>query len=308
MGDGDWLAERFQVHRSRLHAVAYRMLGSLSEADDAVQETWLRLSRADTGGVDDLGKWLTTVTARVCLDLLRARTARREEPLGVHLPDPIISHAETPDPEQEALLAEGVGLALLVVLEQLAPAERLALVLHDTFAVPFEEIAAVLGRSPAATRKLASRARRRVRASPSLPDADLDHQREVVDAFLAAARNGDLDALVAVLDPDVVVHADWGRAPAGASRTLRGARPVAEQALAFSRRASSAQPVLVNGTAGVVATAHGRPVAVMSFTVGRGRIVEIDILADVARLRRLDLAILDTETRRSGSSPKSSAR
>ena len=225
MDEGDWLVERFQTHRGHLYAVAYRMLGSLSEADDAVQEAWLRLSRAGTGGVDDLGRWLTTVVARVCLDMLRSRAARREELLGVHLPDPIIGRPDAPDPEQEALLGDAVGLALLVVLEELAPAERLALVLHDTFAVPFEEIAAILGRSPAATRQLASRARRRVRASTTLPDADLARQRRVVDAFLAAARNGDLDALVAVLDPDVVVRADWGKVPAGASRTLRGRGP-----------------------------------------------------------------------------------
>jgi RNA polymerase sigma factor (sigma-70 family) len=291
--DHDWLAERFQAHGTHLRAVAYRLLGSLSEADDALQEAWLRVSRSGTGGVDNLGGWLTTVVARVCLDLLRARTARREELLGVHLPDPIISHPDALDPEEEALLAEGVGLALLVVLEQLAPAERLALVLHDTFAVPFEEIAAILGRSPAAARQLASRARRRVRASAPLPDADLTHQRKVVDAFLAAARNGDLDALVAVLDPDVVVRADWGGVPAGASRMVRGARAVAEQALAFSRRAPLGRPALVNGAAGVVVAAGRRLVAVMGFTVRRDRIVEIDILADPGRLRRLDLAVLD---------------
>jgi len=293
MDEGDWLVERFQTHRAHLRAVAYRMLGSLSEADDAVQETWLRLSRVGTGGVDNLGRWLTTVVARVCLDMLRSRAARREEPLGVHLPDPIIDPPDAPDPEQEALLGDAVGLALLVVLEELAPAERLALVLHDTFAVPFEEIAAILGRSPAAARQLASRARRRVRASTALPDADLARQRRVVDAFLAAARNGDLDALVAVLDPDVVVRADWGKVPAGASRTLRGASAVAKQALAFSQRARSVRPALVNGTAGVVADTGGRLLAVMGFTVRRGKIVEIDILADRARLRRLDLAVLD---------------
>jgi RNA polymerase sigma factor (sigma-70 family) len=292
MGDGDWLAERFQAHGLHLRAVAYRMLGSLSEADDALQEAWLRASRAGTGGVDNLGGWLTTVVARVCLDMLRSRTARREEPLGTHLPDPIVGHGDTPDPEQEALLAEGVGLALLVVLDTLAPAERLALVLHDSFAVPFEEIAAILGRSPAATRQLASRARRRIRAAAPVPDTDLAHQQTVVDAFLAAARNGDLDALVEVLDPDVVVRADWGRVPAGASRTVRGARAVAEQALSFSRRAPLARPVLVNGAAGVVVAAGGRPVAVMGFTVRHDRVVEIDILADPARLRRLELTVL----------------
>jgi RNA polymerase sigma-70 factor, ECF subfamily len=294
MDEGDWLAERFQTHRPHLRAVAYRMLGSFAEADDAVQEAWLRLSRADPpSGADDLGRWLTTVVARVCLDALRSRTARREEPVGVHLPDPIISHQDALGPEQEALLAEGVGLALLVVMEQLAPAERLALVLHDTFAVPFDQIAAILGRSPAAARQLASRARRRVRAAAALPDADLARQQEVVDAFLAAARDGDLDALVAVLDPEVVVRADWGRVPAGASRMARGARAVAEQALSFSRFARFARPALVNGAAGVVAAADGRLLAVLGFTVRHDRIVEIDILADPERLRRLDLAALD---------------
>ena len=294
MDEGDWLAERFQAQRPRLRAVAYRLLGSLSEADDAVQDTWLRLSRADPpSGTDDLGRWLTTVVARVCLDLLRSRTARREELLGVHLPDPIVGHQDALGPEEEALLAEGVGLALLVVMEQLAPAERLALVLHDTFAVPFDQIAVILGRSPAAARQLASRARRRVRASATLPDTDLAHQRKVVDAFLAAARDGDLDALVAVLDPEVVVRADWGGVPAGASRMVRGARAVAEQALSFSRFARFARPALVNGNAGVVADAGGRLLAVLGFTVRHDRIVEIDILADLARLRRLDLAALD---------------
>ena len=294
MDEGDWLAERFQTHRPRLRAVAYRMLGSLSEADDAVQEAWLHFSRADPpSGTDDLGRWLTTVVARVCLDTLRSRTARREEPLGVHLPDPIISHEDALGPEEAALLAEGVGLALLVVMEQLAPAERLALVLHDTFAVPFEEIAAILGRSPAAARQLASRARRRVRASAALPDADLGRQRKVVDAFLSAARNGDFDALVVVLDPEVVVRADWGGVPAGASRLVRGVRTVAEQALSFSRFARFARPALVNGAAGVVADTDGRLLAVLGFTVRHDRIVEIDILADPARLRRLDLATLD---------------
>jgi hypothetical protein len=233
------------------------------------------------------------VVARVCLDTLRSRAARREEPLGVHLPDPIICHHDALGPEEEALLAEGVGLALLVVMEQLAPAERLALVLHDTFAVPFDQIAAILGRSPAATRQLASRARRRVRASATLPDADLAGQRKVVDAFLAAARNGDLDALVSVLDPEVVVRADWGGVPAGASRMARGARVVAEQALSFSRFARFARPALVNGAAGVVAEVGGRLLAVVGFTVRHDRIVEIDILAGPARLRRLDLAALD---------------
>jgi RNA polymerase sigma-70 factor (ECF subfamily) len=293
MDEHDWLAERFEEHRTHLRAVAYRMLGSLSEADDAVQETWLRLGRADTSSVENLGGWLTTVVARVCLDLLRARTSRREQPLDTHLPDPIVSPQEGVDPEQQALLAEGVGLALLVVLETLAPAERLAFVLHDLFAVPFEEIAAIVGRSPATARQLASRARRRVQGA-AVPDADLARQRAVVDAFLAAARGGDFAALLAVLDPDVVVRADRGAVPAGASRELRGARAVAEGALTFSRLARFVRPALVNGAAGVVSWAPGgRPIAVLGFTITRGRIVEIDILADPARLRQLDLAVLD---------------
>jgi len=293
MDEHDWLAERFEEHRTHLRAVAYRMLGSLSEADDAVQETWLRLGRADTSSVENLGGWLTTVVARVCLDLLRARTSRREQPLDTHLPDPIVSPQEGVDPEQQVLLAEGVGLALLVVLETLAPAERLAFVLHDLFAVPFEEIAAIVGRSPATARQLASRARRRVQGA-AVPDADLARQRAVVDAFLAAARGGDFAALLAVLDPDVVVRADRGAVPAGASRELRGARAVAEGALTFSRLARFVRPALVNGAAGVVSWAPGgRPIAVLGFTITRGRIVEIDILADPARLRQLDLAVLD---------------
>src|SRR5829696_353943 len=286
------LAERFQAHQPRLRAVAYQMLGSLSEADDAVQEAWLRVSRAGTGGVDNLGGWLRTVVARVCLDMLRSRAARREEPLGVHLPDPVISQPDVLDPEQEALLAEAVGLALLVVLDTLAPAERLAFVLHDTFAVPFEEIAAILGRSPAATRQLASRARRRVRASPARPDADLAGQQRAVDAFLAAARNGDLEALVAILDPDVVARADSGRVPVRVPTVLRGARAVAEQALAFAHRAPYGRPALVNGAAGVVVAAGAHLIAVMGFTVTDGKITEIDILADPERLRHLDLTAL----------------
>jgi RNA polymerase sigma factor (sigma-70 family) len=286
------LAERFQAHHARLRAVAYQMLGSLSEADDAVQEAWLRVSRAGTGGVDNLGGWLTTVVARVCLDMLRSRAARREEPLGVHLPDPVISQPDVLDPEQEALLADAVGLALLVVLDTLAPAERLAFVLHDTFAVPFEEIAAILGRSPAATRQLASRARRRVRASPARPDADPAGQQRAVDAFLAAARNGDLEALVAILDPDVVARADWGKVPVRVPTVLRGARAVAEQALAFAHRAPYGRPALVNGAAGVVVAAGARLIVVMGLAVTDGKITEIDILADPERLRHVDLTAL----------------
>ncbi len=293
MDQGDWLAQRFEEHRAHLRAVAYRMLGSLSEADDAVQEAWLRLDRADTGGVENLGGWLTTVVARVCLDMLRSRRSRREEPLDAHLPDPVVGPADGTDPEHEALLADAVGLALLVVLDTLAPAERLAFVLHDLFAVPFDEIGAIMGRSPAAARQLASRARRRVQAAATVPDADRSRQRDVVDAFLAAARTGDFDALLAVLDPDVVLRADVGAVPAGASRRIRGASAVAEQALSFAWRARFAHPALVNGAAGLVVAAHDRPLAVMGFTVARGRIVGIDILADPDRLRRLDLAGLD---------------
>jgi RNA polymerase sigma factor (sigma-70 family) len=293
MGEGDWLAERFEAHRLQLRAVAYRMLGSLTEADDAVQEAWLRLSRADTSGVENLGGWLTTVVARVCLDTLRARSSRREQPLGVHLPDPILSRVDGLDPEQQALLAEGVGLALLVVLDTLAPAERLAFVLHDTFAVPFEEIAAIVGRSPAATRQLASRARRRVQAAAAVPDADLARQRSVVDAFFAAARRGDFDALVAVLDPDVVLRADRGAVPVSPAKVVRGAPAVARQALTFARPALFVRPALVNGAAGVVVASGGRPFSVMGFTVRGGKIVEIDVLADPARLRQLEVALLD---------------
>src|SRR5437870_3106431 len=250
--DHDWLAERFEEKRGHLRAVAYRMLGSLSEADDAVQEAWLRLSRSDASEIENLGGWLTTVVARVCLDALRSRKSRREEPLGAHLPDPIVTREGRIDPEQEALLADSVGLALLVVLETLAPAERLAFVLHEMFDVPFEEIAAIVGRSPVAARQLASRARRRVRGVTAVPDVDLVHQREVVDAFLAAARGGDFNALLAVLDPDVVLHADGGAAAPGATREVRGARLVARQALTFSRLAYPSQWVLVNGAAGIV--------------------------------------------------------
>jgi len=288
--EGDWLATRFERNRTRLRAVAYRMLGSLSEADDAVQDAWLRLSRADSSRVDNLDGWLTTVVSRVCLDRLRARTLRREEPmgLGVHLPEPIISLQDQIDPEQQVLLAEGVGLALMVVLQTLTPAERLAFVLHDAFAVPFDQIAAIVGCSPAAARQLASRARRRVKGAATVPDADLSRQQAAVNAFLAAARDGDIEALVAVLDPNVVLRADRGAMPLGASRVVRGARAVAEGALTFARLGRYARPALVNGAAGVVArTPDGRLLAVMGFTVSRGKIVEIDILADPERLRRL---------------------
>jgi len=296
MDEHDFLAERFEEHRARLRSVAYRMLGSTSEADDAVQEAWLRFGRSDTGDVDNLGGWLTTVVARVCLNMLRSRRSRREDPLddplGGRMPDPVVGRADGADPEREALLADSVGLALLVVLDTLSPAERLAFVLHDTFGVPFAEISPIVGRTPAAARQLASRARRRVRGATPVPDADLTRQREVVDAFLAAARGGDFGALVAVLDPDVVLRADYGAA--GASRLVRGARAVAGQALTFSRLAPFSRPALVNGAAGAVTAPGGEPVAVMAFTVAGGKIVEIDILADPERLGRLDLpAVLD---------------
>jgi RNA polymerase sigma factor (sigma-70 family) len=292
MDEDERLAESFEEHRTHLRAVAYRMLGSLSGADDAVQGSWLRLSRSDTAEIENLRAWLTTVVARVSLDMLRSRKSRREEPLGPHVPEPIVSRADGVDPEHEALLADSVGLALLVVLETLAPPERLAFVLHDMFAVPFDEIAPLLERSPAATRQLASRARRRVRGAAPAPDADLTRQREVVDAFLAAARDGDFDALVAVLDPDVVLRVDRGAVPRGASREVRGAQAVVDQARTFAPLVASARPALVNGAAGVVVAPRGRAVAVAGFTIAHGRIVEIDLLADPARLRNLDLTVL----------------
>jgi RNA polymerase sigma factor (sigma-70 family) len=293
MDERDWLAASFEEHRSRLRAVAYRMLGSLSEADDAVQEAWLRLSRSDRSDVDNLGAWLTTVVARISLNMLRSRATRREEPIGVRVPEPIVDRAEGVDPEHEALLADSVGLALLVVLEMLSPPERLAFVLHDMFAVPFDEIAPIVGRSPEAARQLASRARRRVQDRHAASDADRDTQRKLVQAFLAASRDGDFDALVAVLDPDVVLRADLGPGPGGGWREVRGAAAVAGQALTYSRLGLVIKPALVNGAAGAVSTFHGEPFSVGGFTVRGGRIAEIDILADRERLRRLDLTILD---------------
>jgi RNA polymerase sigma factor (sigma-70 family) len=290
----EYLVQQFEGHRGHLRAVAYRMLGSVTEADDALQESWLRLSRSDTSGVDNLGGWLTTVVARVCLDMLRSRKSRREEPLGAHLPEPIVSREDGVDPEHEALLADSVGLALLVVLETLAPAERLAFVLHDMFAVPFDEIAPIVGRSPAAARQLASRARRRVQGAAPAPDVDLARQRQVVDAFLAASRGGDFEALVALLDPDVVLRVDRGAVRPGASREVRGAAAVAAQVLTFAPRlARFARPALVNGAAGYVVAPRGRPLAVTGFTVANGKIVAMDVLADPARLRELDLTVLD---------------
>src|SRR5918992_5172889 len=282
----DYLAQQFEAHRTHLRAVAYRMLGSVSEADDAVQESWLRLSRSDPSRIENLGGWLTTVVGRVCLDMLRSRRSRREEPLGPHVPEPIVSREDGVDPEHEALLADSMGLALLVVLETLAPPERLAFVLHDMFGVPFDEIAPIVGRSPAAARQLASRARRRVQQDAPEPDADVARQREVVDAFLAAARGGDFDALVAVLDPDVMLRVDRGAVrPAG--REVRGATAVLEQVLSYAGGARFARPALVNGAAGFVVAPQGRSVAVAGFTVAHGKVVEIDLLADPERLRRL---------------------
>jgi RNA polymerase sigma-70 factor, ECF subfamily len=291
MDEADWLAERFEEHRPRLRGVAYRMLGSVSEADDAVQEAWLRLSRADAGAVENLGAWLTTVVARVSLNVLRSRQVRREEPLGVRVPDPIVDRADGVDPEHEALLADSVGLALLVVLETLSPAERLAFVLHDMFAVPFDEIAPIVDRSPEAARQLASRARRRIQGENTVPDADLGTQREVVAAFLAAARDGDFQALLEVLDPDVVLRADLG--PLGGWREVHGARAVAGQALFYSRLGLITRPALVNGAVGTVATLDGELFSVGGVTVRGRRIVAMDILADPARLCELDLAPLD---------------
>jgi RNA polymerase sigma-70 factor (ECF subfamily) len=291
MDEREWLAERFEEHRARLRAVAYRMLGSLSEADDAVQEAWLRLSRSNADEVENLGGWLTTVVGRVALNMLRSRRVRAEAPLSGHFPEPIVDRADGTDPEHEALLADSVGLALLVVLETLTPAERLAFVLHDMFAVPFDEIAAIVDRSPAAARQLASRARRRVQGENTAPDADLETQRAVADAFLAAARNGDFEALVALLDPDVVLRADLG--PAEGAREVRGAAAVAGQAVTYSRLGLLVHPALVNGAPGVVSTLGGEPFSVGGYTVRGGRIVAIDILADPERLRRLDLSSLD---------------
>jgi RNA polymerase sigma-70 factor (ECF subfamily) len=285
------LADRFEEHRAHLRSVAYRMLGSASEAEDAVQESWLRLSRTDVSGVENLRAWLTTVVARVCLDMLRTRTARREDPLDVHVPDPVITRADT-DPESDAMLADSVGLALLVVLETLEPAERLAFVLHDVFGMTFDEIAPIVDRSPVAARQLASRARRRVQAKAPNADPDVRQQRRVVDAFLGAAREGDFERLVAVLDPDIVLRADGG-ALKGMSRLVRGAQAVMAQAATFSKMGLSNQVVLVNGNIGLLSRLpDGRLFSVLGFTIAGGRIVEIDILADPERLRRLDLSAI----------------
>ena len=291
MNERDWLAERFEERRTRLRAVAYRMLGSLSEADDAVQESWLRLNRTDADAIENLDGWLTTVVARVSLNMLRARKTRREEPIEAQLPEPILDRADGMNPEHEALLSDSVGLALLVVLETLSPPERLAFVLHDMFAVPFDEIAPIVNRSPESARQLASRARRRVQGEGKVPDADLETQRRVVDAFLAASREGDFDQLVAVLDPDVVLRADFGHA--GESRVVRGAREVAGQALFYAQFGLELRPVLVNGAVGMVTFQNGEPFSLGAVTVRGGKIVELDFLADPERLRELNLTVLD---------------
>jgi RNA polymerase sigma factor (sigma-70 family) len=290
MDEREWLAERFEENRTHLRAVAYRMLGSLSEADDAVQEAWLRLNRTDARELENLGGWLTTVVARISLNMLRSRKSRAEEPIAERLPDPLVDRVDGIDPEHEALLADSVGLALLVVLETLSPPERLAFVLHDIFAVPFDEIAPIVDRSPEAARQLASRARRRVRSERAVPDADEGTQREVVDAFLAAARDGDFDRLLAVLDPNVVVRVDWG--PAGGLQEIRGAAAVASQALRYGQMGLDIRPALINGVAGAVAFLEGEPFSMAAATVRNGRIVELDFLRDPERLAELDLTEL----------------
>lgn len=292
MSTDDWLADRFEQNRPHLQAVAYRMLGSAAEADDAVQEAWLRLSRSGADGVQNLAAWLTTIVARVCLDMLRARGVRREEPLAGRQPSAVPGDTDGAGPEQEALLADSVGLALLVVLDALSPAERVAFVLHDMFDLPFGDIAAIVGRTPNAARLLASRARRRVRGAAAPLDADLARQREVADAFLAAARGGDFGALIAVLDPGVVLRADAAAMPAGSPREVRGAPMVAKGALGFAARAWFAQPALVNGAVGVVVAPRGRLLVVLGFGFAGGKITAIDVIADPGRLRQLDLALV----------------
>ncbi|HEX5481419.1 MAG TPA: sigma-70 family RNA polymerase sigma factor [Terriglobia bacterium] len=290
MKEQEWLAEQFEENRGHLRGVAYRMLGSLSEADDAIQETWLRLSRSDASGIENLEGWLTTVVARVCLDMLRSRASRREETLDSPASEPVVNSASGRDPEQEALLADSVGIALLVILDRLAPAERLAFVLHDIFAMPFEEIASIVGRSPAAARQLASRARRRVQAPAAV--SDLSGQRSVVEAFLAALRSGDFEGLLAVLDPDVVVRIDEAAARPGGPREIRDARNWAKGAIAFSRYVRFVEPALVNGAVGLIWAPKGRLARALTFTIANGRILQANVVADPARLRQLDLATL----------------
>jgi RNA polymerase sigma-70 factor, ECF subfamily len=287
MNDRDWLAERFEAERPQLRRIAYRMLGTLDDTDDAVQEAWLRLSRTDESAIENLGAWLTTVVGRVCLDMLRARRARHEDFVGSWLPEPIVAIDESPTPEEEALIADGVGLALFAVLDTLAPPERLAFVLHDMFAMPFDEIAAIVGRSPAATRQLASRARRRVQGAKPTSDVDLQEQRRVVDAFLAASREGDFDRLVALLDPDVVLRVDAGEGSPLTQAPVRGAAAVAGEARRWAGMAPLARPAIVNGAAGAVIGRPGRPFAVVGITVVNGRITEMDFVLDPAKLARL---------------------
>jgi RNA polymerase sigma-70 factor (ECF subfamily) len=287
MHEREWLTERFEHHRPHLRAVAYRMLGSVTEADDALQEAWLRVRGQDPASVENMQAWLTTVVGRVCLNMLRSRRSRRERP-SLHVPDPVVSLDESVDPEHEALLADSVGLALLVVLDTLTPAERLAFVMHDVFAVPFAQIASVLDRSEAAAQQLASRARRRVQGAPE-PDPDLARQRQVVDAFFAASRDGDFDALVAVLDPEVELRIDGGALREEASLVLRGAAAVAGHTATYSKLYPFVRPALVNGAAGAVVAPHGRLFSVMAFTVTDGKITQIDALLDPERLARLGL-------------------
>lgn len=292
MADREWLAERFEENRRHLRAVAYRMLGSLNEADDAVQESWLRLSRADADDIGNLGAWLTTVVARVCLDMLRSRTSRREDSLDAEIAEPAPMRDAAPNPEQEALLADSVGLALLVVLDRLTPAERLSFVLHDMFAVSFEEISEIVGRSPDAARQLASRARRRVQGSAPVSKTGLGEQREVVKAFLKALRDGDFAGLITVLDPDVVVHIDETAARAGAPREIRGAHNFAKGAVTFSQIAHQVEPMLINGAVGLAWAPDGKLSRVLAFSIKDGRIAQVEIIADAARLEKLDLAVL----------------
>lgn len=292
MADGEWLAEQFEENRGHLRAVAYRMLGSLNEADDAVQESWIRLSRSDANDIENLGAWLTTVVAHVCLDMLRSRTSRREESLDAEVSEPVTLQIAVANPEQEALLADSVGLALLVVLDRLTPAERLAFVLHDMFAVPFEEISAIVGRSPDAARQLASRARRRVQGAEAVPKTGLVEQREVVSAFLKALRSGDFQGLISVLDPDVVVHIDEAAARPGAPREIRGAHNFAKGAVTFAQIAHQVEPMLINGAVGLAWAPEGKLSRVLAFSIKDGKIAQVDIIADTAQLQNLNLAVV----------------
>ncbi len=299
MNEPGWLTERFEENRQRLRGVAYRMLGSLSEAEDAVQEAWLRLSRSDTGGIENLGGWLTTVVSRVCLDMLRARKSRREEPIGAQVTEPSVERGDGADPEGEAVLADSVGVALLVVLDTLTPAERLAFVLHDLFGMPFDEIGSIVGRSPDAAKQLASRARRRVRGSPAPSDAGRARQRVVVQAFLMAARAGDIDGLLAVLDPDAVVRIDGAARMAGGAadaanvaREVTGASTWVKQFIALSRGLQFVQPALIDGSVGLILAPRGKLSRALTFTFTNARVARVEVIADPARLRELDIAVL----------------